>query len=76
MNYRNIESGEEADESKKGDVANKRRKAEKSASVREKRSTEKWKIEDAPTAKKIAARIWRGENDISKNPENDVEEHN
>lgn len=32
------------------------------------KSTEKWKIENAPTAKKIVARIWRVENDVSKNP--------
>lgn len=60
------------DEPKKRDVANKRRRgrrAVKSVSVRENHSTEKWKIEDAPTAKEIAARIWRVENDISKNPE-------
>lgn len=53
----------------KKDVANKRGRPEKSASVREKRSTEKWKIEDVPAAKKIGVRIWRDENDISKNLE-------
>lgn len=33
-----------------------------------KRSIEKWKIEDAPTRKKMAARIRTGEHDVSKNP--------
>lgn len=66
--YRTMGSDEGTDGSKK-DVANKRGRPEKSASVREKRSTEKWKIEDVPAAKKIGARIWRDENDISKNLE-------
>jgi hypothetical protein len=65
--YREPRDRDEGDESKKGET-------EEMEEPRRAQVSEKWRIEDAPTdPKKIAARIWTGKNDVSKNPRENVQ---